>query len=197
MLNDRHSRGFSLIELIIGMAILALLLALGMPMLSTYLQNAKIRSAAENFLTGAQKARTEAVSRNAAVEFLLISSPPDVYNVNSPSLSATGPNWMIRTFNATINAYDFIQGKTMFEGAGQTQGATPAVQISSEVSTITFNGFGTTNLTESRTFGFSNPTGGACAPGGPMRCLNVIVSVGGQVRMCDPAVTAAGDTRSC
>jgi hypothetical protein len=32
-----------------------------------------------------------------------------------------------------------------------------------------------------------------------MRCLNVVVSRGGQVKMCDPAVpvTAIGDTRKC
>ncbi|MCC6472780.1 MAG: hypothetical protein IT514_03450, partial [Burkholderiales bacterium] len=44
----------------------------------------------------------------------------------------------------------------------------------------------------------TNPSGGACAAdGGPMRCLNVLVSPGGQIKMCDPAVAATGDTRRC
>ena len=51
----------------------------------------------------------------------------------------------------------------------------------------------------------SNPTGGACVgvglhatPAGPMRCLRLVVSAGGQVRMCDPAfVYTATDTQGC
>ena len=31
---------------------------------------------------------------------------------------------------------------------------------------------------------------------GEMRCLNIVVTSGGQIRMCDPAV-ASGDSRAC
>jgi type IV fimbrial biogenesis protein FimT len=55
-------------------------------------------------------------------------------------------------------------------------------------------------LTTVATFDFSNPNAGACATsgggGGPIRCLRVRLSRGGQTRMCDPAVDAT-DTRSC
>jgi hypothetical protein len=30
-----------------------------------------------------------------------------------------------------------------------------------------------------------------------MRCLRVVVTPGGQVRMCDPALTNAGDAQAC
>jgi hypothetical protein len=37
--------------------------------------------------------------------------------------------------------------------------------------------------------------------GGRIRCLRVVVAVGGQARLCDPAVSAAavaaGDSRGC
>ena len=55
--------------------------------------------------------------------------------------------------------------------------------------TITFDGLGKTNLVGAATIQVTNPTGGACqtsATAGKMRCLNVTVSVGGQVKMCDP-----------
>ena len=43
----------------------------------------------------------------------------------------------------------------------------------------------------------TNPAGGACAvDGGPMRCLRIVVSTGGQIRMCDPAL-ASTDPRGC
>jgi len=36
----------------------------------------------------------------------------------------------------------------------------------------------------------TNPIGGTCAvAAGPMRCLQIVVSPGGQVRMCDPMFT--------
>jgi type IV fimbrial biogenesis protein FimT len=47
-------------------------------------------------------------------------------------------------------------------------------------------------------FDITNPIGGACAAaGGEMRCLRVVVTGSGQVRMCDPAVTVATDPRRC
>ena len=43
-----------------------------------------------------------------------------------------------------------------------------------------------------------NPAGGDCvALGGNMRCLRIVVAAAGQVKMCDPAVTAAQDSRKC
>ncbi len=35
---------------------------------------------------------------------------------------------------------------------------------------------------------FTNPALGACAPAGPVRCWSVVVSVGGQVRLCSPGL---------
>ena len=45
----------------------------------------------------------------------------------------------------------------------------------------------------------SNPTGGTCehVDGGNMRCLRIDISLGGEARMCDPAVTDATDPRKC
>ena len=44
----------------------------------------------------------------------------------------------------------------------------------------------------------TNPTGGACvASSGPMRCLRIVVTPGGQARMCDTAVTDTSDSRKC
>jgi len=188
-------RGFSLVELMIGLAIFAFLMAMGVPAFTTYIQNAKIRSAAEVLYASIQTARAEAVKRNAAVEFVLTDDAGDSGSTQTATPSTTGRNWLIRLQDPTTLIYTFIEGKSMAEGSGQA--STPSVTITSSVSSVTFNGFGSTNLGATATLAVANAAGGACAPTGPMRCLSVVLSVGGQARMCDPAVAAAGHTRKC
>jgi type IV fimbrial biogenesis protein FimT len=47
----------------------------------------------------------------------------------------------------------------------------------------------------------TNPAAGVCqhvdAVNGTMRCLRIRISTGGEVKMCDPAVTDATDPRIC
>lgn len=179
----------------IAVALLSILLLLGIPAFGTYLQNAKLRSGAESFFAGVQLARAEAVRRNASVQLVLTTDYPDVGAANTTNLSATAPNWLVRVQDPTTLEFTFVEGKAGTEGAGQAAGATAAVQVTGSVSSITFNGFG--RASTAATFAFSSPIGGACAPAGPMRCLNIAVSLGGQGRMCDPAVTAVGDSRAC
>jgi type IV fimbrial biogenesis protein FimT len=65
---------------------------------------------------------------------------------------------------------------------------------------VTTNADGTATVTR---MDFVNPSGGACqtdSPAGAMRCLRIVVSGGGSVRMCDPQLTALGmttDPRAC
>jgi type IV fimbrial biogenesis protein FimT len=59
--------GFSLIELMIVLSVLGILFAVGMPAFGRLLHNIEIRSSAEGLRAGIQKARTEAVTRNALV----------------------------------------------------------------------------------------------------------------------------------
>jgi type IV fimbrial biogenesis protein FimT len=45
----------------------------------------------------------------------------------------------------------------------------------------------------------TNPVGGTCehVDGGSMRCLRIDISIGGEAKMCDPAVTDVTDPRIC
>ena len=47
------------------------------------------------------------------------------------------------------------------------------------------------------TINITNSSGGTCtASGGPIRCLRVTITAGGQIRMCDPAATT-GTAAAC
>jgi type IV fimbrial biogenesis protein FimT len=72
---------------------------------------------------------------------------------------------------------------------------------------LAFNGLGgVTSATlaagSEAAFNITNPAGGVCAAAdedGTMRCLRVLVTQGGQIRMCDPALTISkpGDPQAC
>ncbi len=202
MLNRTH-KGFSLIELIVGMAILAMLMALGIPQYATFLSNARLRTTAEGINNGLNLARAEAVKRNSRVELVFTDDEPIAPLVNAMTASTTGANWVVRAWIPSTNSYDFVEGKLGAEGSGKT--GTPGVTVTAVTAgifdgTVAFTGFGAMNSAQSISFQVTYPSAGACdtvGTQGPMRCLNVNVSPGGQIRICDPKITAAGDTRAC
>ena len=74
MLNIRKKSaqtGFSLIELMVGIAILGILTAVAVPSFQTWLLNTQIRNAAESISNGLQRARAEAVRSNVSMDFVL------------------------------------------------------------------------------------------------------------------------------
>ena len=65
----KRAGGFTLVELMITVAILALLLIAGIPSFREWLRNTHIRTAAESIQNGLRYARGEASSRGANVRF--------------------------------------------------------------------------------------------------------------------------------
>jgi type IV fimbrial biogenesis protein FimT len=200
-------QGVGLIELLIGIALLALLMALGVPQYGTYLANARIRATAESIASGLSTARAEAVNRNNPVQFVLTNDEPSEASVNALTISTSGTNWVVREWQPAVGNYAFIEGKFGAAGTGSLA-STVQVTSSSPDATYdgrtTFKGFGGTFTTGGNiTISITNPAGGACdqegGTRGPMRCLNIVISPGGQILTCDPAVpaTALTDTRRC
>src|SRR4026208_2333025 len=73
---NKRSYGFTLIEVMITLAVLSLLLMVGLPGMATWLQNTQIRASAEATQAGLQVARAEALRRNAPVRFQLVDTLP-------------------------------------------------------------------------------------------------------------------------
>ncbi|MDQ6627334.1 MAG: GspH/FimT family pseudopilin [Pseudomonadota bacterium] len=181
------------------------MLAIGTPSFTTYLQASKLASAAQSYLTGVQLARAEAIRRNQPVEFVLTDLPiaPNIQNVaglNNPN----GRNWLVRVLNPGPPAtFDLIEAKSALEGSFTSTGVPSITVIGAAAApavfdgTLSFNGFGAiTPVPAAYTLDLRNPSGGACAPAGPMRCPQIRVSAGGQAHLCDP-IAAAGDSRAC
>jgi len=186
-------RGFSIVELAVTITIIAILMMLGMPSFSEYINNARLGAVAQSFYSGLSLARSEAIRRNVPVEFVITSTAigPGIENAAAPD--PAGKNWVVRSHSVIPGPYDSppIDSKSASEGGG----ATPRVTILAAAPIVTFNGIGAAT-TGVGTIAIENPPAGACVPAGPVRCWNIVVAPGGQVRLCDPAASF-GDTRSC
>jgi type IV fimbrial biogenesis protein FimT len=197
--SGRIESGFTLIELMVTVSLLALLVLLAAPALSTYTQNSRLRAVSESFLASLQTARTEAIRTNQDVEFVLTTDNPVAANVGTSLQSASAGNWIVRRSEGTATpTYTFIEGKSVLEGSGAQ--ATSTVLVSAKVGSVdtpvvTFKSIGNTTLGAQWQVDFKSANG-ACAAAGPIRCLRIVVSASGQIRSCDPIATSP-DSRAC
>ena len=204
-----RTAGVSLIELMLGLAILALLLFMGVPTFTTTLQNYQIRTAAESTLNGLQFARNEALRRNMSVRFQLVNSLDA-----DCDLSTSGPNWIVSRNDPTAacdtaTVIDFLEPNDLSQpqvlASRSAQEGTPNAAFSATLggaaaTTVTFTSLGRVATGSLDTINISNPAGGACehvSASGKMRCMRILVGRGGQLKMCDPGVTSAADPRFC
>ncbi len=201
----RH-RGFSLIELMVALAIMGMLVLLAMPSLFTWLTNIRIRNDGDSIITGLQTARAEAVRRNQSVSFWLVNLPDPTVLTNSCTLSSTDGSWMVsvsspvgycasnvNSTDITVNPAGVLAGRAM--GGDSAKVSVAAVQSdgSTAGTFVTFNGFGRVASTSSIAKIDLKGIGG----GKVYRNLRVVISATGAVRMCDPLVTSTTDPRSC
>ncbi len=193
----------TLIELMVGLAIVAMLLAMVAPTFSGWLQNTQIRTASEAIQNGLLLARAEAVRRNTTVRFQLTNTLD-----NSCAITTSGTNWVVSQDDPTGACASAIPDPSdtnppaprLVQTRSGNEGSRNAQVAAAPQGLIVFNGLGrlTTPLAGA-TISVNNPVGGNCvtdATPGPMRCLQVVVSPGGQVRMCDPAF-ASTDPQGC
>ena len=193
-MNLNRQGGMSLIELMIGIVVLGILLALGAPTFSRWTQSSQIRNSAEAIHNGLMLARAEAVRRNTTVRFQFVAT-----TTSACALSDTGANWVV-SLDSPAGACDAAPSDNVAPRIVQVrsaaEGSRNAAVNAGGVSLIAFNGTGQATGGAPAAINVTNPTGGACAAGGPMRCMRVTVATGGQIRMCDPA-RAADDPQGC
>jgi type IV fimbrial biogenesis protein FimT len=198
-------RGISLIEIAIGLAIIGITMAWAVPSYSTWLQNMQIRNMADSIVGGLQQARSEAISRNSAVEFLLTAQNPSAANADLllPALADdNGRNWMVRANLPPPGPplYAYITGSIGDEGSRQATVQAGDINIANNLNAVTFDGFGRIRAANAD----ANPPmvkicvgSSVMTPAQGARLLEIDISAGGQIKMCDPTVVVATDPRRC
>lgn len=186
-----------MVELMIGLALVAILFAMGAPSFYHWIQNSQVRTSAEAIQNGLFLARAEAVRRNAAVRFQLTT---DI--TAGCALSTSGGSWVISQDDPTgacASAASDTVAPRIIQVRPAAEGSANAV-VAAGQSAIVFNGLGRVTPVPAGNIDIdiTNPTGGACATSSTagMRCLRVRVSTGGQIRMCDP-ILASTDPQGC
>lgn len=192
-LHSARQTGVTLIELLIGMAILAITLTFAMPNYAAWMQNLQVRNAAQSIVNGLQLARAEALRRNTLAEFRLT--------------DAGGQSgWTVNVDNPAVGGIAYtipVQSRSGLEGSANARIATTTVSPQTAATTavalaagsglgasVAFNALGrVVGATPVSRIDVLNPSlAGA-------RRLVILISVGGQTRMCDPALAAPNPQR--
>jgi type IV fimbrial biogenesis protein FimT len=200
----RPHHGFSLIELMVTLAVLGGLLLAVTPVVRDWMFDTEIRNAAESISSGLNQARAEAVRRNEPVMFALVSNTEPGKLDNRCRLSATSASWVVsldhpsgqcaQPISATATPRLVARHARGDGSAGVTVEVRDAnCRNATGYAAVVFSGFGRA---------LTDPAPLRCVvishPGSPTsRTLQVMLNSGGAVRTCDPAATDPRDTRRC
>lgn len=179
--------GFTLVEVIVVIAIIGIAVTMGIPSYKQWVQNTQIRNAAESIQGGLQRARAEAIGRNENIEFVL----------------GTNPRWIIKIAGAggaEIERASNEGTKNVASSGFADDGVTAA-------DTVTFNSLGAVGVPPNQPL---NTNGSvplrqiildtALLDPADSRDLWVTVGidgVGSNVRICDPNLVAGTSPRAC
>lgn len=178
----RLQHGFTLVEMMVTIFIMAILLSMAVPSFRNMMANFQIRGAALGVNTGLQLARAEAIRRNSNVVFTLGDYP--AWSVGCQVVVVDADS------DGVDDCPEVIQNKASTEGASNV-----AVEVTpAGTSRITFNGMGRVTFNNDgsnpiRQIDINSTTGGN-------RNLRILIR-GGSVHFCDPNVTTVGDPRVC
>jgi type IV fimbrial biogenesis protein FimT len=162
------ARGFTLIELMVVVTLVAILATVAGPSMREQLANFQVRSAAEGIANGLNVARAEAARRNSPAAF---------------TLNSGGAGWSV----AQVSPSTAIQSR----GNGESSSLTVSSSTASLVVTFLPTGIvDTTAATRLEQISISSTV-----PNTNSRQINILG--GGLIRVCDPGITAAGDPRAC
>lgn len=171
-------RGFTLVELLITVVVIAILASVAVPAYQEWIAKIEVRNAAEGVLHGLQLGRSEAIKRNARVTLTLTG----------------GDGWTLLD-----SAGGTIQSRPSGEGS-RAASLTVSQPSSSLPYSISFNGLGRMAAGAPGVpvvLSAVTTAGADCTEAGPRNCFRVDISVGGLIRMCDPAPSRLGTPQGC
>ena len=175
--------GFTLIELMVSVALIGILASVILPGFQGFLAGQKVTGAANNFYNAAQSAKAEAIQRNGRVALVQASE---------------GNSWCLvdRTLssNTDCSATSNIMEDGVIKKFLEVPGATISiVKIPSTATEITYNSLGQIVANAS-----GNPTltdFQVADTSGSNKALNIQLT-NGSIRLCNPH-KASGDPQAC
>ena len=191
-----RQRGVTMMEVMVTVAVIAIVMAVGAPSLGSWMQNNQIKTSAQNVLNGLQLARGEAVRRNARVKFTL-----------TDSKAATGgtTGWSVGCVTVTASCEANIQTGTSADGGTTIRlgvstatltGANYANAIAAGsgmtgAASVTFTAFGQVDTTVSNITRIDVTS----ATDANARRMVIRIPDGGSPLLCDPSLV--GNSQSC
>lgn len=174
-MNMRLQQGFTIIELMIAVVVLAIVSAIAIPSFTQFVANTQIRTTSESIRNGIQLARAEAVKRNAQVRFTL----------------ANNASWQFGCVTVVaVTCPAIIQSKAAREG-----GSSKITINITGANNVTFTSLGIATTTPGQLSVVNIDHSGITAT--ESRDLRVMISAGGSVKMCDPNISTTTDPRRC
>lgn len=165
MLISPGRRGFTMIEMLITVAIVALLATLAAPSFKVMLANAQIRTAAQAMYDGLQLARVEAIRRNERVIFAKGTQSDWTVTVESDGSTVQARSSAEGSPAVLVTATPAIATEVTFDGLGRirpnTDASSSMLQLDADVPV-------------------------SLIPAGSSHELRINISGGGAVRLCDP-----------
>jgi type IV fimbrial biogenesis protein FimT len=201
VLNSRRGeKGFSLLELIVVLALIGIMLVMAVRAFVGWSADGKVRATAESLLNALRVTQSNAVANNRIAVFSLTANTPSA----TATPSSTGSNWFLNLVplaGSDETAATLIQSGTVARQYGVTLTGSPGIAGSSTTGTsapLCFNPLGQLS-TQSATAVVLATGCTAPADGFPViykvssttasREFQVRVYPGGQMRMCDAAKT--------
>jgi type IV fimbrial biogenesis protein FimT len=189
-LKSRGARGLTLIEILVGLIVMACLLLVGTPSFTRWIQEMQVRAAAESVQTGLQLARGEAVRRNRPVLFRLKNVGGLIeWEVGCASASTDCPAVIASRGSDDIGRNARVATSVDPASAvGFSNALAPGSGLPFEVE---FNGLGNLVSGSGGRIEISN------AALTPSPRLAVMLGASGLIRLCDPTVSRSVNLQGC
>lgn len=174
-LSKARAAGFTVVELMVTLAVVAILAAIAVPTMRNVIENSHIRATSQSLQNGLALARAEAVRLNTQVELVLTAGGWNIQLVSDGTLlrQASGKELASGTSVTTTPAGS---DRVTFDAFGRTVAINPT-DASAAITDIDVEA--------------TNPSG---SPG--YKPLQIQITNGGLARLCDPAV-ASTEPKAC
>lgn len=197
-MNRRRQTGFTMIELMITISVMAILVIIGIPSYQQWTQNTRIRSAMESIQNGLRLARNQATQQAANVRF---------------QFTTSSGGWQVCTLASTQTTCPASSSSVIQQYAGDNGSDGVTVTTSTDVTTDTGSNWYTSTISGAATgsgityTALSRPSDygntslvriDVSASQASARRLITTISAGGMVHMCDPGIAfSTTSTQGC